>query len=90
MSEHQPIDLESYKKLEMDTRPLTGDERDRVTYHLMYGADHMASGYDVFYGYDEEKYPDLWEAYVNDIHAHQAAVIRGEISAEDLYSGYID
>ncbi|MBI2011317.1 hypothetical protein HYS91_00975 [Candidatus Daviesbacteria bacterium] len=55
----------------------------------MYGRDHDSQGYDVFYGGGNID-PTLTGQFQADIRAHEAAILRKEIAATDLWRGSID
>ncbi len=85
MSEHEPIDPESYKTLVAVTRQLEIEERIRVSHHLMYGPDHDSDGYHVLYG-GVKGAPELKERFKLAILSHEAAILREEITAQELWS----
>lgn len=89
MSEHEPIDVASYKKLLSESdRQLSREERDRVDNHLMYGYDHRYEGYEVMYG--GRGTPELEDRFENHARAHLSAILRGEVTMEDLWKGSVD
>ena len=84
MSEHQPIDSKAFRDSEMVSRPLTGDERERVRNHLLHDSSHVGSGYEKL-DLDPVGDQELVERFLQDTHAHESAILRGEITAPDLW-----
>lgn len=56
----------------------------------MYSRNHEEKGYVVFYGNGSESNPTLWELFVQDMYCHSAAILRGEISATDIWNVPMD
>ena len=67
---------------------LTRDVEERVDNHLIYGSDHAHDGYDVMYG--RSGTPELEVNFADATRSHLAAILRGEISPEDLWEDSLD